>query len=148
MEHIGIIYGNVGTAEFECQINANVEKTDYIQVNHQTIGAVLGQVDSIERRTDLSLEKAKRVANGEPMEIDEKVTARISVIGYRDERSLLQAPRTPFKAGEFIYRAEDELIRKVIGLKEDKEGGAYVGLLSGHDIKVYVDINSLVQKHL
>jgi DNA helicase HerA-like ATPase len=148
MEHIGIIYGNVGTAEFECQINANVEKTDYIQVNHQTIGAVLGQVDSIERRTDLSLEKAKRIANGEPMEIDEKVTARISVIGYRDERSLLQAPRTPFKAGEFIFRAEDELIRKVIGLKEDKEGGAYVGLLSGHDIKVYVDINSLVQKHL
>ncbi len=148
MEHIGIIYGNVGTAEFECQINANVEKTDYIQVNHQTIGNVLGQVDTIERRTDLSLEKAKKIANGEPIEIDEKVTAKISVVGYRDERGLLQVPRTPFKAGEFIYKANDDLIRNVIGLRQDKEAGAYVGLLAGHDIKVFVDINSLVQKHL
>ncbi|UCG69369.1 MAG: ATP-binding protein [Thermoplasmata archaeon] len=148
MEHIGIIYGNVGTTEFECQINANVEKNDYIRVNHQTIGPVLGQVDSIERRTDLSLEKAQKIANGEPVEIDEKVTAKISIVGFRDDRNLLQVPRTPFKAGEFIYKAEDELIREIIGLKEDKEGGAYVGLLSGHDIRVYVDINSLVQKHM
>lgn len=148
MEHIGIIYGNVGTTEFECQINANVEKTDYIQVPHQTVGPVLGQVDSIERRTDLSLEKAQKIAEGEAVEIDEKVTAKISVVGFRDERGLLQVPRTPFKAGEYIYKADDELIRNVIGLREDKEGGAYVGLLAGHDIKVYVDIDSLVQKHL
>jgi DNA helicase HerA-like ATPase len=148
MEHIGIIYGNVGTVEFECQIAANVEKTDYIMVNHQSVGPVLGQVDSIERRTDLSLDKAQKIAEGQPVEIDEKITARISVVGFRDDRNLLQVPRTPFKAGEFIFKAEDNLIREVIGLKEDKEIGAYVGLLSGHDIKVYVDINSLVQKHL
>jgi DNA helicase HerA-like ATPase len=148
MEHIGIIYGNVGTTEFECQINADVEKNDYIKVNHQTVGAVLGQVDAIERKTDLSLDKAQMIAEGQPVEINEKITAKISVIGYRDDRKLLQVPRTPFKAGEFIYKADDELIRNIIGLKEDKETGAYVGLLSGHDIKVYVDINSLVQKHM
>ncbi|UCE74272.1 MAG: DUF87 domain-containing protein, partial [Methanomassiliicoccales archaeon] len=148
MEHIGIIYGNVGTTEFECQINANVEKTDYIMVNHQSIGPVLGQVDSIERRTDLSLDKAQMIADGQPVEIDEKITAKISVVGFRDDRNLLQVPRTPFKAGEFIFKANDDLIRKVIGLKEDKAEGAYVGLLAGHNIKIYVDINSLVQKHL
>lgn len=148
MDNIGIIYGNVGTTEFECHINANVEKTDYIMVNHQTVGPVLGQVDAIERRTDLSLEKAQKIAEGEKVEIDEKVSAKITVIGFRDDRNLLQVPRTPFKAGEFIFKAQDELIRTVIGLKEDKATGAYVGLLSGHDIRVYVDINSLVQKHL
>ncbi len=148
MEHIGIIYGTIGTTEFECQINANVEKNDYIMVNHQTVGQVLGQVDNIERRTDLSLDKAQMIAEGQPVEINEKVTAKISVVGFRDDRNLLQVPRTPYKAGEFIYKADDELIRKVIGLKEDKETGAYVGLLSGHDIKVYMDINTLVQKHL
>ncbi|UCE37091.1 MAG: ATP-binding protein [Thermoplasmata archaeon] len=148
MEHIGIIYGNVGTTEFECQIAANVEKTDYIMVNHQTIGPVLGQVDSIERRTDLSLDKAQMIAEGQPVEINEKITAKISVVGFRDDRNLLQVPRTPFKAGEYIYKADDELIRKVIGLKEDKGQGAYVGLLAGHDIRVYVDINSMVQKHI
>jgi DNA helicase HerA-like ATPase len=148
MEHIGLIYGNVGTTEFECQINANVEKNDYIMINHQTVGQVLGQVDSITRKTDLSLDKAQKIAEGQPVEIDEKITAKISVIGFRDDRKLLQVPRTPFKAGEFIYKAEDSLIRNVIGLKEDKEVGAYVGLLSGHDIKIYIDINTLVQKHM
>jgi DNA helicase HerA-like ATPase len=148
MEHIGIIYGNVGTTEFECQTSSDLEKNDYIMVNHQTVGEVLGQVDSIQRKTDLSLDKAQKIAEGQPVEIDEKITAKISVIGFRDDRNLLQVPRTPFKAGEFIYKAEDSLIRKVIGLKEDKETGAYVGLLSGHDIKIYIDINTLVQKHM
>ena len=91
---------------------------------------------------------AQKIAEGQPVEIDEKITAKISVIGFRDDRNLLQVPRTPFKAGEFIYKAEDALIRKVVGLKEDKETGAYVGLLSGHDIKIYIDINTLVQKHM
>jgi DNA helicase HerA-like ATPase len=148
MEHIGIIYGNVGTTEFECQTSAEVEKNDYIMVNHQTVGPVLGQVDTITRKTDLSLDKAQKIAEGQPVEIDEKITAKISVIGFRDDRNLLQVPRTPFKAGEYIYKAEDSLIRKVVGLKEDKETGAYVGLLSGHDIKIYIDINTLVQKHM
>ncbi|UCF09205.1 MAG: ATP-binding protein [Thermoplasmata archaeon] len=145
---MGIIYGNVGTTDFECQVDATVEKNDYIRVDHQSVGPVLGQVDKIERRTDLSLEKAQKLAKGEPVEIDEKVSAKITVIGYRDDRNLLQVPRVPFKAGEFIYRAEDELIRKVVGLKEDSEIGAYVGLLAGHDIKVYLDINNMVQKHV
>jgi DNA helicase HerA-like ATPase len=148
MDHVGIIYGNVGTTEFECQVNPDVEKNDYIMMNHQTCGNVLGQVDRVERRTDLSLEKAQKMAKGELIEIDEKVSAKISVIGYRDDRNLLQVPRTPFKAGEFIFKAEDNLIRNVIGLKEDPGTGAYVGLLAGHDIKVYVDINSMVQKHM
>jgi DNA helicase HerA-like ATPase len=113
MEHIGIIYGNVGTTEFECQTSAEVEKNDYIMVNHQTVGPVLGQVDAITRKTDLSLDKAQKIAEGQPVEIDEKITAKISVIGFRDDRNLLQVPRTPFKAGEYIYKAEDSLIRKI-----------------------------------
>ncbi len=148
MEQVGIIYGNIGTTSFECHVNANVEKADYIQVKHQSCGWVLGQVDSIERRTDLSLEKAQRLANGENIEITEKVSAKISVVGYRDNRGLLQVPRTPFKAGEIIYVAEESLIRDVIGFRDDDAAKAYIGLLAGHNIPIYLDINSMVQKHI
>ncbi len=54
----------------------------------------------------------------------------------------------PFKAGLPVLKAGDELIKKVIGLKESTPTGAYLGLLFGHDIRVEMDINSMVQKHV
>ncbi|MEK6911329.1 MAG: ATP-binding protein, partial [Candidatus Thermoplasmatota archaeon] len=66
----------------------------------------------------------------------------------RDDRDLLQVPRTPFKAGEPVARADPALIEKVLGLRDDKHHGAYIGLLAGHDIRVYLDINGMVQKHV
>ncbi len=145
---VGIIYGNVGTTEFKCNIIGPVEQTEYVQMRHEKVGWVLGQVDTIQRKTDLSLEKAQEMAEGQEMDIKELVSADISVIGYRDDRGLLQVPRTPFKAGERIYRASEDLIREVIGLKDNPEKGAYVGMLNGHDIKIYLDINTIVQKHM
>src|SRR5439155_84558 len=67
---------------------------------------------------------------------------------YRDDRGLLQVPRTPFRAGEPVYKAETSTIQEVIGLEEDKKHGAYVGLLAGHNVPVYLDINAMVQKHV
>ncbi len=148
LEAVGIIYGNVGTTEFNCNITGHVEQTEYVQVRHERVGWVLGQVDTINRKTDLSLEKAQEMAEGREMDIKELVFAKISVIGYRDDRGLLQVPRTPFKAGERVYRASEDIIRGVIGLKDDPEKGAYVGLLNGHDIRIYLDINTIVQKHM
>ncbi len=145
---VGIIYGDVGTTEFKCNITGHVEQTDYVQMRHEKVGWVLGQVDTINRKTDLSLEKAQEMAEGREMDIKELVFATINVIGYRDDRGLLQVPRTPFKAGEMVYRASEDLIRDVVGLKDDPEKGAYIGLLNGHNIRVYLDINTIVQKHM
>ena len=145
---VGIIYGDVGTTQFKCNITGHIEQTDYVQMRHENVGWVLGQVDTINRKTDLSLEKAQEMAEGREMDIKELVFAAINVIGYRDERGLLQVPRTPFKAGEIVYRASEELIRDVVGLKDDPEKGAYIGLLNGHNIKIYLDINNIVQKHM
>ena len=116
---VGIIYGNVGTTEFNCNITGHVEQTEYVQMRHEKVGWVLGQVDTINRKTDLSLEKAQEMAEGREMDIKELVFGKITVIGYRDDRGLLQVPRTPFKAGERVYIASEELIRDVIGLRDD-----------------------------
>ncbi|MCQ5376248.1 MAG: DUF87 domain-containing protein, partial [Methanomassiliicoccales archaeon] len=148
LECIGVIYGNVGTTSFNCRATGNMERLQYVQVEHETDGWVLGIVSEMERKTDLSIEKAKMVSEGEVVPIEEKVTAKVDVIGFRDERGLLQTPRTPFRAGDLVYKAKDTLIKDVIGLKERTDTGAYIGLLLGHDIRVEIDINALVQKHV
>ncbi len=145
---IGMIYGDIGTTEFKCSVSAPVEKNEFVQVHHETCGMVLGRVDQIERKTDLSIEKAHLLAKGEHVPIEEMVSANIAIVGYRDERNLLQAPRTPFKAGEIVEKAQEGLIKKVIGLKEDRKTGAYVGMLRGHDVPIYLDINGMIQKHV
>lgn len=145
---MGIIYGDVGTSSFNLSVTGGLEKMEYVQMEHEADGWVLGQVSDMQRKTDLSLEKARSISEGEEVTIREKVTAHIDVVGYRDDRGLLQVPRTPFKAGQPVYKARDEVIKMIIGLRENTPTGAYIGLLFGHDIRVEVDINSMVQKHV
>jgi hypothetical protein len=148
LEHVGIIFGNVGTCDFSFRVFGDIETMEYVQVEHSHDGFVLGRVASMERKTNLSLDRAKKIQDGEDVDISEEVIAKVDIVGFRDDRGLLQVPRTPFKAGDHVYKATDDLIKKVIGLKERMETGAYVGLLFGHDIRVEVDINAMVQKHV
>ena len=148
MDPIGIIYGNVGTTEFRFAVSdRSVKRNEYIEVAHPECGAVLGQVGEVTRETDLSFDRAQKLSIGEEVSIGEQVAALVSVIGYRDDKNTLMVPRTPFEAGAKVFKASEKLVRSVLGLKEDKETGAYVGMLKGHDIKIYIDINSMVQKH-
>ena len=148
LEPIGIIYGNVGTTKFNCGVTSRIEKMEYVQVEHEQVGFVLGQVSEVERKTNLTIDGVKEMKEGSPIQIDEKESATVSIIGYRDDRSLLQTPRTPLKAGAVIYRAQDDLIKKIIGIQEHTDTGAYIGLLVGHDVRVELDINTMVQKHV
>src|SRR5437667_4163955 len=145
---VGVIYGDIGTTSFRFSVVEPVERNEFVQVEHETCGTVLGRVDEVERKTDLSLDRAQCRGDGEPVDIEERVSAQVSVIGYRDDRGLLQVPRTPFRAGEPVYKAETSTIQEVIGLEEDKKHVAYVGLLAGHNVPVYLDINAMVQKHV
>src|SRR5213594_2140721 len=115
-DYVGVIYGDVGSTSFRCSVFEPLERNEYVQLRHETAGWVLGRVDDVERKTDLSLEPSMLLGNGEDLDIEEKISAQVSVIGYRDDRDLLQVPRTPFKAGEHVFRADEPIIRKVIGL--------------------------------
>ncbi|OPY34560.1 MAG: AAA-like domain protein [Methanomassiliicoccales archaeon PtaU1.Bin124] len=148
LEGVGVIFGTVGTAEFNARLIGDIDKMEYVMVKHLHDGWTLGQIIDVQRKTDLTVEKAKRISDGGSVDIDEIVIAKVDVVGYRDDRNLLQVPRSPFKAGDMIFRAKDELIKEVIGLKENTPTGAYLGLLFGHDIRIEVDINSMVQKHV
>src|SRR5207245_1595343 len=126
---VGVIYGDVGTTAFRCSVVDAIERYEFVQVAHETCGEVLGRVDEIERKTDLSLDRAQLLGDGDPVDVEERVSAQVSVIGYRDDRGLLQVPRTPFRAGEPVYKAETPTIQEVIGLEEDNKHGAYADLI-------------------
>ena len=148
LEEIGIIFGNVGTSIFNILLTATIEKLEYVQTEHDAHGWILGQITEIERRTDLSIDKVQNLAEGQKMDIEEKQIAQVLLIGYRDERNLLQNPKTPLQAGARVFKASNDLIRSAIGLKEHTAAGAYMGLLAGHDIRIELDINKMVQKHV
>ncbi len=145
---VGIIYGDVGSTSFSLSVIDHIERNEFVQADHESCGAVLARVEDIERKTDLSIDKAHAMGEGMAQEIEERVTATVTVIGYRDDRGLLQVPQTPFRAGEPVLKASEDLIRGVIGISDDDATGAYVGLLMGHDLPIRLDINAMIQKHV
>ncbi len=148
-DSIGIIYGDVGSTEFNFTVDGhNIRKFDYVAAPHKE-GYVLAQVMDIKRYSDLKFQEASMLrSNGELPYIKSNVSAYADVIGYRDKRGLLQAPRTPFEAGSRIIPASEDIIRHVIGLYSEKQNGAYMGLLKGLNLPVFLNIDSLVQKHI
>ena len=146
---VGIIYGDVGSTEFNFTVDGhNLRKFDYVAAPHKD-GYILAQVMDIKRYSDLSFDHAKTLKSTDELpHISSDVSAYADVIGYRDKRGHLQVPRTPFEAGSKITTADEGLIRHVLGLHADKESGAYIGLLKGHNLPVYLNIDSLVQKHI
>ncbi len=149
IDAIGLIYGDVGSTKFNFTVNGhNLRKFDYVAAPHEE-GYVLAQVMDIKGYSDLKFEDAITIkTNGTLPPIKSDVSAYAEVIGFRDKEGHLQAPRSPFEAGAQITLANEDLIRHVLGLQAEKQNGAYLGLLKGHDLPVYLNIDSLVQKHI
>jgi uncharacterized protein len=148
-DFVGLIYGDVGSTKFNFTVDAhNLRKFDYVAAPHEE-GYVLAQVMDIKGYSDLKFEDAITIkGNGSVPPIKSDVSAYAEVIGYRDKEGHLQAPRSPFEAGAQITLAREDLIRHVLGLQAEKQNGAYLGLLKGHDLPVFLNIDSLVQKHI
>jgi DNA helicase HerA-like ATPase len=148
MEPIGILYGDLSPTILNCSISGKINQGDYVKLKHQENGWVLGKVDSIEAKTNLSIEKSYQVMEGNTVDIQQVISAKLVVIGYRDNRGLMQFPRTPFMAGTPVFGADDDFIGSVLNIGRTKRGRAYIGLVYGHNIPFTVDINSMVQKHI
>ncbi|KAF5425400.1 MAG: hypothetical protein C5S41_04000 [Candidatus Methanomarinus sp.] len=147
-DSIGVIFGKTGTHEFKFAIpNTNlVKRTDYIKVWHESDGWILAQVVSMTSSSDdFNLESAANAASGENVKIPHnKFEAEALIIGFRDREGLLRVPRTPFSSGDKVFPADYDMIRSILGLSN---GNIFIGLLEGHDIKVSLDMNNLIQKH-
>ena len=147
---VGYIYGDVGTTEFNFAVDGqNLKKFDYLFAPHKE-GNTLAQIMDIKEISDLNFENATMMTKGGPgpASIKTSLSASADVIGYRDKKGLLQTPRTPYRSGTGLQIANEDLIRHVLGLSASKENGAYIGLLKGHNLPVFLNIDALVQKHI
>lgn len=124
---LGNIIGKVNTKEFKFLVKGNARKFGYIQIMHKDGFYALAQILEIEKNSDQEV-------------------ASCGVIGYREDNNLKQLT-VPFDPGVEVLNAEDDFIQETLGLK--KEIGAYVGVLDGREkIKVFLDINKMLTKHL
>ncbi len=146
---IGVIYGTVSTQEFKVALSQDSPvRGEYVVVEHELHGPVLGQVIEIETSSDLTFDKAHSISMGMDVNIGEKSAAVVNVLGFHDERGVLRAPSTPFHPGSPVLKAPDDLVKQILGLEVPEERSAYIGKIEGHDIKVSLDLNKLVQRHL
>ena len=151
---MGVVFGNVSTTEFRFAVrDPSLKRLDYVQVHHPTDGALVAQVTEVTRETNLSFDAAVAAAATQTLSARppaegarDHLVARARVIGFRDARGLLQAPRTPVPAGADVRRVDTALLANVFGLRDTE--GAYVGTVKGYDLRVMLDINTLVQKHV
>jgi uncharacterized protein len=148
VEEVGRIYGDVGLGQFHFSLTVPVERGDYLTVVDELHGKVLCQLDDLKRKSDLDLEHAGALQPTEEAQLHESMLGVAQIVGYRDPQGIVKLPTIPFRPGAHVYRAEEPLIAEVLGLKHRANTGAYVGLLRNHSLRVELDINQLVQRHV
>ncbi|MGB0653432.1 MAG: helicase HerA domain-containing protein [Thermoplasmatota archaeon] len=140
---VGTVYADITSTGFTIAVaDSGLKRLDYVEVEHDG-NRVLGQIEGLQRQTDLSYEQALAGGTGQ----DDKLSAHVAIIGYPDARGRVQVPRTPFASGQPVHAAGDDLVVQVLGL-EATSGGAHLGLVKGGNIPVHLSLNALAQKHV
>ncbi len=148
-EPIGIVFGNVGSTEFKSVLlDKNVRELDHIQVHHPTDGWVIGMIEKVELRSDLTHEGALQNLFGKGKEISYSRVATISMIGTRNDRGILARPLTPIKPSSKLFRPDEEMLRETLGLQLEREEGIYIGKILNTHVDVVLSPAELVQKHV
>ncbi len=139
---VGKIIGEASPYEFNFAIfnPLDVKKGDYVKVWNDADGWFVAYVTDIRAISKITDDE---IINGRNAE-KERFIGKAVIIGKRDGK-MLKLPRTPFVPGERVFLAEDDFVVSALGLDED---GLYVGLLGDTSIKVKLNPNSVVQKHV
>jgi len=148
VEEVGRIFGDVGLGQFHLLLIRPVERGDYVAVEDEQHGNVLCQLDDLKRKSDFDVERAGAVTGAADVAIHQNLLGVARVVGYRDSAGIVKCPTIPFRPGARVFRADEPLIAEVLGLKHRPSTGAYVGLLRNHGLRVELDINQLVQRHV
>src|SRR3989338_661028 len=124
---VGKIIGKTSKENYQLEVTGIIRKMDFVAARDPERHWILGRIDDIIQDKDLTL-------------------ASVSVLGFADKNDAVKMPRMPFKPGSYVYKADDGLIKKVLGMKGS---GMYIGLLDGSEnLKVYMDPKLLISKHL
>lgn len=138
---VGVIVGETSPLQFKFMIHGAVGRGDYVKVRGEGKSWILAQVEEIRRsNTAYSIAHMER---GCTQTCREWVVADARVIGVPSD-GRIRSPATPPRPGEEVYAADEKMIASALGLAK---GDMYIGILKGHDLRVELDANTLVQKH-
>jgi DNA helicase HerA-like ATPase len=148
-EPIGVVFGNVGSTEFRSVLlDRDTKELEYIQVHHPTDGWVVGIIEKVELRSDLTHEGALMNLLERKKDVSFKRVAMISMVGSRNDRGVLARPLTPIPPSSRLYRPDEKLLRETLGLQLTRKEGAYIGKILNTDVDVVLSPSELVQKHV
>ena len=123
---LGNINGKTSTLEFSFLVRQEVNKFDYVQIPFRD-NYVLAQILEIEKSND--------------------TIAKCNILGYREDNKLKKL-LSPLNPGIEVLKADEDFIKEILDLKEDRNS-AFVGSLQRYDnLKVYLDLNKLLTKHI
>ena len=104
-EPVGVVFGNVGSTEFRSVLmDKDISELDYIQIHHPTDGWVLGIIEKVELRSDLTHEGALLNLFGKGKEVTFKRVSTVSLIGARNDRNVLARPLTPILPSSKVFK--------------------------------------------
>ncbi|MEM3851576.1 MAG: ATP-binding protein [Methanomassiliicoccales archaeon] len=142
---LGVVLGKATVYEFSFLITGAVEKNAFVSVHHERYGEVLARVDKLVNNSTFNAEEALAYAEGISSAVREVEVAHAQVIGCLKE-GRRELPGMPVPAGSIVTMADKELISVILGL--NNHNGALIGRLHGTDIDVFLDIDTMVQKHI
>ena len=125
---LGHIRGKITTTHFSFEIERETKKFEFVQIYHKLYNYVLCQVIEIEK--------------------DSKDIAKCVVLGRLDDKNNVKGIRVPFDNDAEVLRAEDKLIKKIIQLDSKKDASAFIGVLDGRNIDIYLNLQKLLTKHV
>ncbi len=121
------IFGKSNVYNLKIEIFGELKNFDFLKVEHYEHGDVLVQIYNIERDSD-------------------KLIGFCKVIGFR-EKGILKNIKTPFGNDANIELAEDDFIKKIIGLNKNQDG--FLGVLEDHpNLRIELDLKKVISKHL
>ena len=132
--------------------NVDVHKNQFVQMEvngKQAVGNVseLIKVNRYYQRAD-SVQHCERngteLSDRFPTKEWEYVIAKSNILGVYDDK-LLKRPTLPASPGTKVFKAEDELLRRFLGFKDN---GLTIGNVEHHDVPVSLDLTKTFQKHL
>ncbi|WP_457679541.1 helicase HerA domain-containing protein [Thermovibrio sp.] len=144
---LGICIGEPSTREVEFVSSKRIQLGDYVEIEHEE-GRILAFVKEVKRANRsftefLEPEEAEKIRKLSGNTSFFK--GKLSILG--NPRKRMEVPRVPPEPGTYIYPASSETLQSVFG-KDDGTKIHLGHLLTRPDVNVYVDINSIVSRHL
>ena len=122
---LGTIIGKTSTTEFKFKVTGEAKKYQYVKIPMND-SFVFAQIIELETT-------------------NEETIAQCLILGLKEEEKL-RPLRIPLSPGNKVEEADDDFINKSLGLENEK--GAFLGTLDYTNLKVHIDLNKLLTKHI